>query len=295
MGNDIAIKCTNLTKNYGSNHGIFDVNLTINQGSVFGMIGPNGAGKSTFIRLLMDLIKPTSGSVSILGLDSQKDSLLLKSQIGFLPGELLTFPSVTAEYILKLLLNLRGIENSSYLYELAERLDLDLTRKFQDLSHGNKQKVGLIQTLMHKPNLLILDEPTLGLDPIIQRELRNLLIEFNSQGKTIILSSHVLSEVESLCDQIVLINEGRVIRQGTLAELRASQIHKLTVIFDSSIPSLSELEKVGALNIQWVQNTLSCEIRGSIQDFIRLLAQYSIVELDSRELSLEEVFFSEVG
>lgn len=138
--NDLpAVLCKNLTKNYGSNHGIFDVNLTINQGSVFGMIGPNGAGKSTFIRLLMDLIKPTSGSVSILGLDSQKDSLLLKSQIGFLPGELLTFPSVTAEYILKLLLNLRGIKNSSYLYELAERLDLDLTRKFQDLSHDHSR------------------------------------------------------------------------------------------------------------------------------------------------------------
>jgi ABC-2 type transport system ATP-binding protein len=295
MGNKTVIECTNLTKDYGQGHGLFNLNLTIAEGSVFGIIGPNGAGKSTFIRLLMDLIKPTSGKATIFGKDSERDSLELKSIIGYLPGELLVFPSVTAGYILELLLRLRGIKDTTYLHELAGRFDLDLSRKYQDLSHGNKQKVGLIQAVMHQPSLLILDEPTLGLDPIVQRELRSLLLEFVNEGKTIVLSSHVLSEVETICNRIALINQGEVIREGTLNELRTSHIHKFSVVFETSAPEPAVLESLGAYNIECENQTLRFDIKGPINNIMQLFAKYEVTELDSRELSLEEVFFSEVG
>ena len=294
MSADRVIECTNLSKDYGQGHGLFDVNLAVNTGEVFGLIGPNGAGKSTFIKLLMDFIKPTTGTVSIFGMDSQRDSLSLKTKIGYLPGEIMQFPGVTAGYILNLLLNLRGIDDRTCLDELAERLHLDLKRKFQDLSHGNKQKVSLIQAFAHQPELLILDEPTLGLDPIIQRELREMLAEFAGAGRTIILSSHVLSEVESVCSQIGLIHQGRVIREGSLAELRHSRIHKVTAIFEGDMPSESELGVVGVKGMEIQGNTVRFEVTGSIDTMLKKLAEYRVLELDSRELSLEEVFFSEV-
>ena len=294
MSEKSAIKCESLTKDYGANQGLFDLNLEINKGEVFGLIGPNGAGKSTFIKLLMDLIIPTRGTATIFGLDSQKDSLALKRDIGYLPGELMQFPGVTAEYILKLLLNMRGISDREYLNSLAQRLQLDMSRKFQELSHGNKQKVALIQAFMHKPRLLILDEPTLGLDPLIQRELRLMIQEFSSAGNTVILSSHVLSEVESICTRIGLIHEGKVIREGTLEELRSERIHKVTALIEDKLPSDSELQAAGATEIEFENRLIRFEIKGSIAGALQVLSKYKVIELDSRELSLEEVFFTEV-
>ena len=294
MNNNVAIQCMGLTKDYGSRQGLFDLNLEIKYGEVFGLIGPNGAGKSTFIKLLMDLIIPTKGLARILGLDSREDSLELKKIIGYLPGELMQFPSVTAGYLLNLLLNMRGIEDREYLHTLANRLQLDLSRKFQDLSHGNKQKVALIQAFMHKPKLLILDEPTLGLDPIIQRELRNMIQEFKVGGNTVILSSHVLSEVESICTRIALIHEGSVIKEGSLEDLRSERIHKISAIFANEIPAKPELEAAGASSIEFENRTVRFDMKGSISKALEVLAKHEVLELDSRELSLEEVFFSEV-
>lgn len=289
-----VIVCRQLTKDYGDGHGLFDLNLSVNRGEVFGLIGPNGAGKSTFIKLLMDFIRPTQGTATIFGLDTQRDSLALKSRIGYLPGEIMQFPSVTAGYIVNLLLNMRGIDDRTYLHELAERLHLDLSRKFQDLSHGNKQKVSLIQALMHHPELLILDEPTLGLDPIIQRELRLILQEFSAQGNTIILSSHVLSEVESICSRIGLIDRGRIVREGTLNELRSSRIHKISAIIDGDMPTHDDLTSLGVDGVDIQGATVRFDVRGSVDAVLKALARYRVVEFDSRELSLEEVFFSEV-
>jgi ABC-2 type transport system ATP-binding protein len=289
-----VVSCTNLSKDYGHGHGLFDVDLTLHQGEVFGLIGPNGAGKSTFIKLLMDFIKPSRGSVSIFGLDSQRASLELKTRIGYLPGEIMQFPGVTAGYITNLLLNLRGIDDRTYLHELAERLHLDLDRKFQDLSHGNKQKVALIQAFVHRPELLILDEPTLGLDPIIQRELRSMLTEFVDDGRTIILSSHVLSEVESICSRIGLIHQGRVIREGTLSDLRRERMHKISVIFRGSVPTASSLVELGATDVEVGDAMANFAVQGSVDSVIKLMSRFDVVEFDSRELSLEEVFFSEV-
>lgn len=294
MASPEVIVCRQLTKDYGDGHGLFDLNLSVNRGEVFGLIGPNGAGKSTFIKLLMDFIRPTQGSATIFGLDTQRDSLALKSRIGYLPGEIMQFPSVTAGYIVNLLLNMRGIDDRTYLHELAERLHLDLSRKFQDLSHGNKQKVSLIQALMHHPELLILDEPTLGLDPIIQRELRLILQEFSAQGNTIILSSHVLSEVESICSRIGLIDRGRIVREGTLNELRSSRIHKISAIIDGDMPTHDDLTSLGVDGVDIQGATVRFDVRGSVDAVLKALARYRVVEFDSRELSLEEVFFSEV-
>ena len=289
-----VVVCRELTKDYGSGNGLFGLNLAIERGEVFGLVGPNGAGKSTFIKLLMDLVKPTSGSASIFGKDTQKNSLELKRKIGYLPGELMQFPAVTAGYILNLLLNLRGVRDRANLFYLAERLQLDLNRKYQDLSHGNKQKVGLVQAMMHRPELLILDEPTLGLDPIVQREVREILNEHVAAGNTVILSSHIMSEVESICSRIGLIHQGKVLKLGTLAELRTTKIHKVQALLSGALPKDSELRAAGAQGIEWQNNVLSFQVQGSVNSTMKLLSGFDVLELDSRELSLEEVFFSEV-
>ena len=294
MGSKLAIDCDDLTKDYGRGRGLFHVNLAVDEGEIFGLIGPNGAGKSTLIRLLMDLIRPTSGSAKILGLDSKVDSLHLKREIGYLPGEPMQFPGVSAGYILHLLANLRDLEDLSFLDSLINRFRLDVGEKFQDLSHGNKQKVGIIQAFMHRPQILILDEPTLGLDPFMQRELRALLIESRDAGSTILLSSHVLSEVESICTRIALIDKGQIQREGTLEELRSARVHKVSALFKGRIPELSELRSHGLESIRIDGSEVQFEVRGSIDTALKLLSNFEVMELDSRELSLEEVFFSEL-
>ena len=295
MNGSEVISCNQLTKDYGAKNGLFGCDLKIYQGEVFGLIGPNGAGKSTLIKLLMNLINPSSGSATIFGLDAQRNSVTLKRDIGYLPGELMQFPGVTAGYILNLLLNIRGIADREYMLQLANRLQLDLNRKFQDLSHGNKQKVGIVQAFMHKPKLLILDEPTLGLDPLIQRELKAMIQESAKAGNTVILSSHVLSEVESYCNRIGLINKGNIVKVGTLNELRNSRAHKIDVAFTGNKPDSSELIAAGAKDLVINNETLKFEVRGPITEILKILSRYEILEIDSRELSLEEVFFTEVS
>lgn len=295
MHADIAISATNLTKDYGKNHGIFDLNLKIDRGEIFGLIGPNGAGKSTFIKLLMDLVRPTRGSAKIFGLDCQSDSIAVKKLTGYLPGESVQFPGVTARYVIELLMRLRGAPDFAYMNELAERLSLDLSRKYQDLSHGNKQKVAIIQALVHKPDLLILDEPTMGLDPIVQREFKTIIRQISDQGRTVMLSSHVLSEVESMCGRIGLISEGRVLRVGTMSDLRTEKIHRFSIVIDGELPNILDIEAVGAQEIFFDGGILHVEVRGPVTEFLHVISKYKVMEIDSNELSLEEVFLAEVG
>ena len=290
----MIIQCEKLTKDYGEGRGLFDVDLIVGTGEIFGLIGPNGAGKSTLIKLLMDLIRPTRGSATILNKDSRRDSLELKRDIGYLPGEPMQFPGVSAGYILKLLANLRGIGDINSIEELAERFQLKLSERFQDLSHGNKQKVGLIQAFMHKPRILILDEPTLGLDPLMQRELRALIRESQEGGSTVILSSHVLSEVESVCSRIALIDKGRIQRQGTLNELRVARVHKVRAVLKGNKPNQGDLLALGVEGVEIDGNAVQFEVHGSIDRAMKFLSHFEVLELDSRELSLEEVFFSEI-
>jgi len=289
-----AIDCAGLTKDYGQGRGLFDLDLGIPRGEIFGFIGPNGAGKSTTIRLLMDLIRPTQGSATLLGLDAHRDSLAIKRRVGYLPGELPQYPGVTAGHVIGLLAGLRGGVDPDRIRLLAERLDLDLGRKFSDLSHGNKQKVGLVQAFMHEPELLILDEPTLGLDPLMQREFRGLLEESAAAGATVLLSSHVLAEVELVCHRIGLIRAGRLLRVGSMAELRRISGHRIEAIVRGQ-RDVTELAALPGITDAQVQgDRLSCTVHGPVGPLLDWLTTGEVIELDSRELSLEEVFLCEL-
>lgn len=285
--------CSKLTKDYGGGHGIFDLDLEVQRGETYGFIGPNGAGKSTTIRLLMDLIRPDRGTATLLGMDSRADSLAIKAAVGYLAGELMHWPRVTAGYVIGMLAGLRGGVDDARINSLAERLHLDLSRRYEELSHGNKQKVGLIQTFMHRPSLLILDEPTLGLDPLVQREFRLLLREAVADGASVFLSSHVLSEVEAVCDRIALIRDGRLLKVGSLNDLRALRIHRVDAVINGTI-DLTELERVpGVSDPRIADHHVTCAVQGSFGPLLESLATAEVVELDSHELSLEEVFLRE--
>ena len=195
-GARVAIHTSGLTKYYGRNRGIEDVDLDVRVGEVFGFLGPNGAGKSTTIRTLLDEIRPTSGAATILGLDTHKDVVAIRRHVGYIPGDLALYPNLTGRDTLKYFANLRGGVDWSYVDELAERLNSDLSRKVGDLSTGNRQKVGVIQAFMNRPDLLVMDEPTSGLDPLVQREFQNMVREVSAEGRTVFLSSHTLSEVQ---------------------------------------------------------------------------------------------------
>ena len=293
---DSAISATSLTKDYGDGHGLFDLDLDVRRGEVFGFIGANGAGKTTTMRLVMDLIRPDAGTVNVLGLDSVRDSLAIKRRVGYLPGELPQWPGVRAAHIVGLLAGLRGGVDPTRIDQLAERLQLDLSRRYADLSHGNKQKVGLITAFMHSPELLILDEPTLGLDPLVQREVRGLVSESVSAGATCLLSSHVLAEVELACDRIGLIRDGRLVRVGSLAELRKVRVHRVEAVFPQPLDSRATAQATSLPGVEHaaVDGCLfTCQVRGSIAPLLVWLADRGAVELDSREFSLEEVFLAE--
>jgi ABC-2 type transport system ATP-binding protein len=288
-----AITCSGLTKDYGNGHGVFDLDLDVAQGETFGFIGPNGAGKTTTIRLLMDLIRPDRGTATLLGLDSRRESLAIKRRVGYLPGELVQFPGVTAGYVIGLLAGVRGGVDPARITALAERFNLDLGRRYESLSHGNKQKVGLIQAFMHKPELIILDEPTLGLDPLIQREFRHVIAESVADGATVFLSSHVLSEVELICDRIGLIRDGRLERVGSLNQLRTLRIHRIEAVFTGRLKADDLAVVPGVTDPAVDDHHLTCAVRGTVAPLLRVLDGAGVVELDSHELSLEEVFLGE--
>ena len=258
-----------------------------------GFIGPNGAGKSTTIRLLMDLIRPDRGTAAVFGLDSRRDGLAIKRRVGYLPGDLPRFPGVRADYVIGLLAGLRGGVRHERIEALADWLGLDLGARYEKLSHGNKQKVHLVQAFMHDPDLLILDEPTLGLDPLVQHEFHLMVGEARERGAAVLLSSHVLSEIESACDRIALIRSGFLLRVGTLEELRSTRVHRVEAIIErpADVEVLRQVPFVSDASVDGTRVT--CSVRGSIAPLLEWLGAHGVVELDSRELSWEEVFVSE--
>ena len=288
-----AISCRGLTRDYGQERGLFDLDLEVGRGEVFGFVGENGAGKTTTIRLLMDLIRPDRGAATVLGLDARRDSLALKRRIGYLPGELPRYPGMSAARVLGLLSGLRGDVEPTAVTRLAERLDLDLRQRYDALSHGNKQKVGLIQAFMHRPELLLLDEPTLGLDPLMQREFRALVAEAVEDGATVLLSSHVLPEVELVCDRIGLIRAGHLLRVGTLEELRDVRVHQVEAICRHPRAAVELARLPGVEDARVDGERVTCTVHGPVGPLLGWLVDGGVVELDSRELSLEEVFLSE--
>src|SRR5579875_1763344 len=230
------IETNQLTKSYGRSRGIIDVTFDVEEGEVFGFLGPNGAGKTTTIRLLMGLLRPDRGTALIAGLDVWQQSVEIKKLIGYLPGELVLDPGLTGGQILEYFGHLRGGVDQTYLKQLIERLDCDPSRKFRQYSSGNKRKIGIIQAFMHRPRLLILDEPTSGLDPLHQQEFDRMVEEVHADGRTVLLSSHILSEVEQVCNRVAIIRQGQIVRVGSVEELKDIKRRDVTITFADAVP-----------------------------------------------------------
>jgi ABC-2 type transport system ATP-binding protein len=286
------IEVERLTKSYGGKRGIADVSFKVEEGEVFGFLGPNGAGKTTTIRLLMGLLHADAGSARIAGLDCWKQSLEIKRLIGYMPGEPALDPNLTGGQILEYFAHLRGDVDHAYLKQLIQRFELDTSRKFRQYSTGNKRKVVLIQAFMHRPRLLILDEPTSGLDPLNQQEFDRMVLEARNEGRTVFLSSHVLSEVEKTCTTVGIIREGRLVRIGDVAEVKAIKRYEITITFAHAIPAEAFKTVDGVVEVETLNhgNAVRLTMQGPADAAIKAAAHYPVVSLTSYEPSLEDIF-----
>ncbi len=284
----------NLSKFYGRSRGVAKLNLEIRPGEIFGFLGPNGAGKTTTIRILLDLIRPSSGTASVFGLDSRRHSVTIRHRTGYLPGEFLFYDHLTGRQLLEYFAALRGGVDGSMVDRLADRLGSDLSRPLGDLSHGNKQKVGLIQALMNEPELLILDEPTAGLDPLVQQEFYHLLDEIRAEGRTVFLSSHVLPEIERVCDRVGIIREGALVSIEEIASIKEKAVRKVEVRFDSPVPA-DAFRDLPVHGLVVTDRHLRCSVRGSIDPLVKAVARFNVIDFISHEPSLEEVFLALYG
>ncbi len=286
------IEVESLTKSYGSKRGIADVSFHVEEGDVFGFLGPNGAGKTTTIRLFMALLKPNAGSARIAGLDCWEKSVEIKRLIGYMPREPALDPNLTGGQILEYFAHLRGAVDHAYLKQLVERFELDTSRKFRQYSTGNKRKVVLIQAFMHRPRLLILDEPTSSLDPLNQQEFDRMVLEARNEGRTVFLSSHVLSEVEKTCTTVGIIREGRLVRIGDVAEVKAIKRYEITITFANAIPAEAFKNVEGVVEVQTANHDhgVHLTMQGPADAVIKAAAHYPVVSLTTYEPSLEDIF-----
>ena len=286
------IEVEKLTKSYGGKRGIVDVSFQVGEGEVFGFLGPNGAGKTTTIRILMALLRADSGAARIAGLDAWEKSVDIKRLVGYVPGEPSLDNNLTGGQILEYFANLRGGVDKAYLKSLIDRLELDTSRKFRQYSSGNKRKVVLVQAFMHKPRLLILDEPTSGLDPLNQQEFDSMVREARAEGRTVFLSSHILSEVEKTCTRVGIIREGRIVRLGDVADVKAIKRYEVTITFADVVPADAFKSLEGVSEVEQLNNGRSVRvaITGSADAVVKAAARYPVVSLTSYEPSLEDIF-----
>ncbi len=286
------IEVEGLTRSYGSKRGITNVSFQVEEGEVFGFLGPNGAGKTTTIRLLMALLRADEGKAHIAGLDSWEKSVEIKRLVGYLPGEPALDPNLTGGQILEYFGHLRGGVDQAYLKQLIKRLDLDPKRKFRQSSSGNKRKVVLIQAFMHRPRILILDEPTNGLDPLNQQEFNAMVKEVRAEGRTVFLSSHILSEVEQTCTRIGIIREGQLVRVGGVSELKDIKRYEVTITFAEAVPVDAFKTLPGVQQVETLSggHALRLAMQGGADPVIKAAAQYPVVSLTSHEPSLEDIF-----
>ena len=287
-----AIETTKLTKYYGKSRGIVDVDMAVEEGEIFGFIGPNGAGKSTTIRTLLGLIYPTSGSATIFGKEIIKSGPEIRQQVGYLPSEVFYYDDMRVIDLLRYSASFyrkdhRAIEKR--IKHLAELFDLDLKKKIDDLSYGNKKKVGIIQGLAHEPKLIILDEPTGGLDPLIQQEFFNLLKDENAKGATILFSSHILSEVQKLCDRVAIIKEGTIIKVEQIKTLLENSTKRFKLELNT-VPDSSVFGIAGVSDLAAAGNSVSFLYRGRVNDITKILAEQNLIDLLVEEPDLEEIF-----
>jgi ABC-2 type transport system ATP-binding protein len=290
-----VIQTEKLTKSYGPHRGIVDLDLTVNQGEVFGFLGPNGAGKTTTIRVLLDLIRPTGGRATVFGLDITADAVAIHRRIGYLPGEFALYDRLTGGQTLDYFANLRGGVDRAYQRSLVERFDLDPTRRFKEYSKGNKQKVGLVVALQHKPELLLLDEPTSGLDPLVQQTFFSVLREAVAGGGTVFLSSHILSEAEKACDRVGIIRDGLLVRVDRVDALRDLKAHQVELRFTGPVPAAEFARIAGVTDVVADDHVLRMSVAGPIGPVVAAAARFELADFVSREPSLEETFLAEYG
>lgn len=283
----------NLSKKYNNTYALEPLNLEVNKGEVLGYLGPNGAGKTTTIRLLLGLIKPTSGGAKIMGFDCQRQKLQAHSKLSYVPGETNLWPDLTGAETLKLLGSVHGSIDVRYKDELVKRFELDVNKKVRSYSKGNRQKLSLISGLMTRADLLLLDEPTSGLDPIMEQAFKLSIDEAKANGQTVFLSSHILSEVEALCDRVAILRAGKLIEIGTLESMRHLSAITIIATFNTKPPSLNHINNVSDIKISGHQ--LSCRVSGSVAEVLKEISKHNPITLISKEPSLEELFLSLYG
>lgn len=290
-----AIETYNLTKHYPGKLALDRLNLTVYPGEIFGYLGPNGAGKSTTIRLLLDLIRPSGGAARILGMDSRRQSVAIKKYLGNLPAEVRLWDHLTGAQVLQYLGGLRPGCDLHYAFGLAERLSLDVNIRVRDYSTGNRRKLGLIQALMHRPALLILDEPTTGLDPLIQQTFYELMREIRAEGRTVFLSSHVLSEVESICDRVGILRAGRLEAVERIADLKRVHYRWVTLHTRSTIVHADWMQLPGVEDVALVPGGVRLRVMGTLDPLIKQASQITVQDMEIEEPGLEEIFLTYYG
>jgi ABC-2 type transport system ATP-binding protein len=291
-GGKAVLEAQGLTKSYGRVQALRGVDLQVERGEIFGFLGPNGAGKTTTIRCMLDMIRPDSGRLRVLGIHPQANPTEVQKRTGYLPGEMALFPNLTAERQLRFFNDMRGREGDWMLArELSERLGLDLKQRIKNLSKGNKQKIGVVQALMHRPELVLLDEPTAGLDPLVQQEVLAIIREVRAGGATVFFSSHILSEVEALSDRVAILRQGQIVEIGDTSSLTERAVHRVVVRFLAPVECRT-LHNIPGVEVTAEGDDLSLTLRvvGPMDALVKALGGYPVSELETSRPSLEEVF-----
>lgn len=291
MNNDPAILTEGLTKHYGDVKALVELDLEVERGEVFGFLGPNGAGKTTMIRTILDLIHPTKGRAEILGLDSHEHAVEIRNHVGYLPSDLSMYPNLTGRDMITYFSNLRGGVDKTYVDDLASRLQADLSKKVGDLSSGNRQKVGLILTFMNRPQVLIMDEPSTGLDPLMQREFQMMMREVAEEGRTVFLSSHTLSEVQRVADRVGIIRSGHLVDVEFVDDLRSKAIRRVELQFDGPVDAATFASVSGVRDVEVASHHATMSFDGKMDTLLRTATEhYTLVDVTTQEADLEEIF-----
>jgi ABC-2 type transport system ATP-binding protein len=290
---ELAVRTEGLSKRFGAHEVLRDLDLDVTRGEVLGYLGPNGAGKTTTIRLLLGLLRPSAGRVAIFGFDTQRQAIEAHRHLAYVPGEASLWPALTGAETLHLLGRVQGFVDVAYRDLLVERFAFDPSKKVRAYSKGNRQKLALIGALMTRPDLLVLDEPTNGLDPLMEQAFRTCIAEARDEGQTVFLSSHILSEVEALCDRVAILRDGELVEIGSLSEMRHLSALSVEATFDATPPDLSRIPGVTVLEVD--HHRVRCQVRGPVEPLLKVLAASGVHELLSREPSLEELFLAHYG
>lgn len=297
---DVAIDCKGLTKRYRGTKvdALHKLTIQVRAGEVYGFLGPNGAGKSTTIRTLMNFIQPTDGSATVLGMDIVNDSVAIKKSVGYLSSDTAMYGKMTGRQFLEYMSELCAPASKAYRDELSKRFKVDLNKRLGDLSRGNRQKVGIVQAFMHKPDVLILDEPTSGLDPLMQEEFYKLLVETKQRGAAVFSSSHILGEVQKMCDRVGIIREGKLIAERDIVEMAKEAAHTFDITFVGK-PPVAQLRKIKGVKVAGHNDgNVTVHVHGDLGPLLKELSKYDVAKLNAQQLDLEELFmrfYSEEG